>query len=333
MESSRIITLIMKAKHKKPLTNTGSASGDLFLVATVVIILGVIWSLGGGATRTNTNNQSDTILGKSTFFSVENFFIPNISRGGDNTKSESDKEYDEIIKEYGRTRDFGETSPHWGLITIKKHSNGPKQTSANLELITLEASYKLDESLNITGWKLQSMISNTIVSIGEATKVSTSGEVNIESNIILSPKDKIHILTGHSPIGTSFQVNKCSGYFEQFQNFTPSLSKECPLAEDEFKFAESDPFRFGDECLSYIENISRCIMPLDALPIGFSDSCTLFITEKINYSSCIKNHREDEDFFKPEWRVYLKHDQEIWGTRDIIRLLDNNGKTVDVFSY
>lgn len=323
----------MKTNNKKLLHNRGSASGDLFLVAAVVIILGIIWSLSGGAERSGEGGLNGLSSGKSGFFSTQNFFIPIIARDGDSTRSEADKEYEQIVEEYGRTRDFGETSPYWGLISIEKYSSGPKQTSAKLEYLTLTVSYNLDEPINITDWKLQSMISNTTISIPEATKISTSGNVNIEQPIVVSPKDKVYLLSGHSPIGNSFQINKCSGYFEQFQDFIPTLSRECPLAEDEFKFAESDPFRFGDECLSYIENIDRCIMPLDALPIGFSDSCTLFITEKINYSSCIKNHRDDEDFFKPQWRVYLKHDQEIWNTRDIIRLLDSNGKTVDVFSY
>lgn len=177
------------------------------------------------------------------------------------------------------------------------------------------------------------MITNESVTIGEATKVSTSGNVNIEQPVVVSARDKVYLLTGHSPIGNSFQINKCSGYFEQFQDFTPSISTQCPTPEDEFTYAESDPIHFGDACLTYIEDLPSCYMPLEALPIGFPNSCVIFITEEINYSSCIKNHRNDSDFFEPEWRVYLKQDREIWNKRDIIRLLDNNGKTVDVFSY
>ena len=199
--------------------------------------------------------------------------------------------------------------------------------------VTLDVSSKLSEPLTVTDWKLQSMISNKTILIPKATKVSTSGNVNVEQLIVVSPRDKIYLLTGHSPTGASFQINKCSGYFEQFQDFTPSIPRQCPSPKGEFKFAESDPFRFGDACLTYIENLDKCRMPLDALPLGFPDSCVIFITEKINYSSCIENHRDDKDFFKPQWRVYLKRDQEIWNTRDIIRLLDDNGKTVDVFSY
>ena len=323
----------MKTFHKKQQFNKGGASGDLILVASVVIILGVLWTLSGGPEKSGGNgNLIGISSGNSIISGFDSFFIP-IERDSVDSGSEADQEYDRIVEEYGRTRDFGETSPYWGLITIKKSSSGPKQSAPQNEYVTLDVSYKLTEDVVITGWKLQSMITNETVVIPEATKVSTSGNVNVEQPITVSPKDVVYLLTGHSPIGNSFQINKCSGYFEQFQDFTPSISKQCPLPEEEFIFADNDPLRFGDACLTYIEGLERCYMPLEALPLGFSDSCAIFITEEINYSSCIANHRNDDDFFKPEWRVYLKHDQEIWNTRDIIRLLDNNGKTVDVFSY
>jgi hypothetical protein len=320
----------MKISQKK--YNRGEAAGDLVLVVSIVLALGALWVFSGGpeaGERGDFYNPSST---KSFISSFNYNFVP-ISRDSVSSDEDSSQRYDEIFEEYGRTRDFGETSPYWGLVTIDKSSRGPRQTSSQDEYITLNVSSKLTEPITITGWKLQSMISNDTVAIPEATKVSTSGNVNIEQPIVVSSQDKIYLLTGRSPIGSSFQINKCSGYFEQFQNFTPSISKQCPLPVDEFVFAESDPFRFGDECLAYIENLDRCYMPLEALPIGFSSSCTVFITRKINYTSCVSNHRDDEDFFKPEWRVYLKRDQEVWNTRDIIRLLDNEGKTVDVFSY
>lgn len=317
-------------------TNRGEAGGELILVASIVIILGILWVLSGGPGRSTQDEQSDivTFSSKDSIISgINSFFIPITRDTPTSDTNETNQEYDSIAQEFGRVRDFGETSPYWGLVTIKKSSSGPRQTTAKTEYLTLDISYKLSEPLTITGWKLQSMISNETVSIPEATKVSTSGNVNIEQPIVVSARDELYLLTGYSPIGNSFQINKCSGYFEQFQDFTPSIQKQCPLPEDEFVFAESDPLRFGDACLTYIENLDQCHTPLEALPLGFSDSCAIFITEEINYSSCIQNHRNDDDFFEPEWRVYLKHDQEVWNNRDIIRLLDNNGKTVDVFSY
>ncbi|HEC32884.1 MAG TPA: hypothetical protein ENI63_01330 [Candidatus Kaiserbacteria bacterium] len=321
----------------KQKTNKGTASGDLVLVTSIVLILGILWAISGGPKQTKNNTNIVNFKSNNSVTSkINSFFIPitrEQSSNSNNRQIKAKEKYDEIIKDFGRIRNFGETSPYWGLVTIEKSSSGPKQNKPKDEYIILNISSKLRKPLTITGWKLQSMVTNRIVTIPKATKISTSGSVNIEQPIVVYPQDEVYLLTGYSPVGNSFQINKCSGYFEQFQDFTPSILKECPLPKDEFAFTKSDPLRFGDECLSYIEDLSRCNMPLEALPIGFPDSCVIFITEEINYSSCVKNHRNDDDFFKPQWRVYLKRNQELWNTRDIIRLLDADGKTVDVFSY
>ncbi|MBI2618277.1 hypothetical protein HYW58_02385 [Candidatus Kaiserbacteria bacterium] len=312
----------------------GGAGNDLILVAGIVLMLGVLWVLSGGpsqGTEEGVLGFQNISRGEGVISSIDSFFTP-IQRG-EGANTDIDREYERIREEFGDARDFGEPSPYQGLIAIEK-SEGPLEiTDPKEEYIALETSQTLKKPISITGWSLQSMITKKVVTIPEATKVSTSGDVNIEQAIVLSPRDKVYLLTGHSPIGTSFQINKCSGYFEQFQDFTPPITKQCPLAEDELRFANDDAALFGGQCLSFIENISRCTMPLDALPDAFPDSCHLFITEKINYNTCVKNHRTDADFFTPEWRVYLKYDTELWGQRDIIRLLDENGKTVDVFSY
>lgn len=312
----------------------GGAGNDLILVAGIVLMLGVLWVLSGGpreGTREGVVGFQNISRGEGVISSIDSFFIP--IRGGAGADADLDREYERIREEFGNARDFGETSPYQGLVTIEESEGPPESTNPKEEYVALETADSLTKPIPITGWRLQSMITKTVVTIPQATKVSTSGNVNIEQAIVLSPRDKVYLLTGHSPIGTSFQVNMCSGYFEQFQEFTPPLTKQCPYAENELKFADDDAALFGGECLSFIENISRCTMPLEALPETFPDSCHLFITEKINYNTCVKNHRDDADFFAPEWRVYLKYDTELWGARDIIRLLDENGKTVDVFSY
>ncbi|MCW9054914.1 MAG: hypothetical protein OQJ98_02985 [Candidatus Pacebacteria bacterium] len=320
-------------KHTPEMTQrtAGNATGDLILVVSVVLILGVIWLLSGGPTRT-----TDEELVKFERASEEGVLSPNFTGFFlpiQREESENYKKYRDLEEELGRTRDYGETSPHWGLVTIEHSTGGMKNTSPEEEYLVLNTSYKLGDPISITGWELQSMTTNKAAVIGQATQVSTSGNINIESSVVISAHDRLYITTGQPPTGYSFRVNKCSGYFEQFQDFTPTLSKQCPYAKDELMFADDDPYLFGSECLNYIERLPRCIMPLEALPIGFPNSCALFITEKINYNTCVKNHRDDADFLEDEWRIFLKQSDELWEDRDIIRLLDENGKVVDVFSY
>ncbi len=302
-----------------PHTQKGEATRDFLFFVAILFVLGVLWVLSGGPSQ----NSGGLLGGQRLGFSP-------IERNGE--RGTQEERYEEIRERYGDARDFGETSPHWGLVTINS-SRGMKETRVQEEYLILEVSRNLKEPLTVTNWRIQSMVSNKSVSIPEATKISTSGTVNIEQPLVVSPRDVLYVATGHSPTGYSFKVNKCSGYFEQFQNFTPRLEKSCPLPLDELDFAESDPIRFGGDCLDYIEDIPRCHMPIDALPIGFNNSCALFITEKINYNTCVENHRNDTDFFEPEWRVFLRQNEELWDTRDIVRLLDEEGKVVDVLSY
>lgn len=311
----------------------GSAMGDLVIVVAFVIVLGVVWAISGGADKNYTSGQpflgfkipyGESLTGNRS--SLPSSFEETVSR--------AQEEFARIQGQLGRTRDFGEVSPYWGKVTIVKSSSGPRETTPDTEYLTLDISYRNTEPIVLTGWTLQSMITNTSVTIGQATKVSTSGNVDIEQPLLAQARDRITVLTGHSPIGISFQLNKCSGYLEQFQDFNPPISRQCPAAEDELRFADSDPAQFGDACLRFIDNLPRCEYQINSLPEAFPDSCHLFITEKINYSSCVKNHRDDVDFFQPEWRVYLKGESQLWQKeREIIRLLDSSGKTVDVFSY
>lgn len=312
-------------------TQRGSATSDLVLVVSVVVILGIIWLISGGPTTT-----TDTDLIKFERATEESAFSPNFTgffEPIEREDSETLKQYEKTREELSRVRDYGETSPYWGEVTIEHATAGIKRTAPQEEYLILNVSYRLPHELTITGWKLQSMTTNRSATIDRAARLSSSGSINTEDSIVVSPSDRLYVTTGRSPTGYSFRVNKCSGYFEQFQDFSPSLTQQCPYASEELFSAEDDPYLFGAECLSYIDRIPRCTMPLEALPGGFPESCARFITEKVNYNTCVANHQDDADFFKSEWRVFLKQSSELWGDRDIIRLLDENGKTVDVFSY
>lgn len=326
---------MMKRMHTK-----GEATHDLMLVIALVLGLGIAWVATGGPGRSELTDESPLGIQRFTSRDVipgfQSFFIP-ITRdltlpGGVPESARS--EFERIQAEMGSTQNIGDVSPYFGHVTIVQTTSGVRETSPDREYVVLEVSQTAPAPVALTGWKLQSMVSNQTVEIGKATRVSTSGNVNVEEEIVASSRDRLYILTGHSPIGTSFQLNICSGYFEQFQNFTPQIPERCPLPKEELTFAGSDAIRFGSECLEYIERLPQCDMPLAALPLGFSDSCAAFITEKINYTSCVKNHRAESGFRLPEWRVYLRHNEELWQkSHETIRLLDASGKTVDVYSY
>jgi len=325
-------TMSPKARYQK-----GEAGSDLILVAALVIGLGIAWMLSGGPQKSTLGDAPpfgiQRITSGESFPGISTFFIPITGGSGYSTSGDGTAEFEQLQKEIGQTRNLGEVSPYWGEVRIVRDTSGPRESS-NREYVELETAYNATSPITITGWRLQSMLSHTTATIGVASKIATSGNGNVEGPVIALPEDRLIVLSGHSPIGASFQLNMCSGYLEQFQDFSPSISRRCPLPEEELELVDSDTLRFGSACLNYIESLPGCEMPLEALPEGFPSACVLFITEKINYNSCIKNHHTDPEFLLHEWRVFLKSDGELWNNdREIIRLLDENGKTVDVFSY
>jgi hypothetical protein len=188
--------------------------------------------------------------------------------------------------------------------------------------------------ISITNWRIGSVISGSSFKIDGGVQLPRSGIVSSEGPILLNPGDKAYIATGRSPIGVSFRTNVCTGYFEQFQDFSPSLKKECPYPEDELEVTTEVIRTFGNQCLDFIDRMPRCIMQVGTLPYGSSSECTEFINTEINYTGCIENHRDDTNFYKNEWRVFLGRDREIWREkRETIILLDSDGKTVDTYTY
>jgi hypothetical protein len=190
----------------------------------------------------------------------------------------------------------------------------------------------VNEPINITGWRIASLITGRSAQIGRAADKPYLGRVNQLDDIVLSAGSRVYINTGHSPTGISMRLNRCTGYFEQFQNWTPGLPRECPAAKTPGYFPYP-PNALSDECLDYIERIPRCTMPT-SVPLFLENACGEWIQEHFNYSACVDEHSSDQGFYKNEWRLYLERDEELWkAKREVIELRDHEGKLVGSVSY
>lgn len=202
-----------------------------------------------------------------------------------------------------------------------------KESDPNKEYVEIQAMKDNKNPLNISKWKLKGKI-GLDVAIGQGTILYLPGANNPQQEIILKPGEKAIIVTGISPLGTSFRLNKCTGYFEQFQDFTPPLPRECPLAED-----EDLPNNLKDACLDFVERIGRCEV-VESIPPSMDQTCQNYVSDKISYKYCINIHKNDADFYKPEWRIYLGRKEELWKrSREVITLTDQTGKIIDSRSY
>ncbi len=192
----------------------------------------------------------------------------------------------------------------------------------------IHAASRNKKPLPISGWTLEGK-TRLDLEIGNASPLPYSGRLNREYPVLLKPGEKAVVITGKSPIGVSFRLNKCSGYLGQFQDFEPYIPKECPRAID-----EDIPANLDDSCLDYLERLPRCEIPGNLSETPLSPACREYLGRKINYNACVDAHKNNPDFYKPEWRIYLGRSARLWkAERETIILHDGNGKIIDWKSY
>ncbi len=283
---------------------------DFGWLALFLIALGVIWFAQGGPAKL-------TSMTSPFLQSPEINPSPDSSQNGYSFWNNSPETIGQTSEKDSRYKGKVSLSASWAS----------RETDPQKEYIEISASYSNKEPVSITGWTLKGK-QGFSATIGQGAYLVYSAQLNTQGAIFLGPNDRATIVTGHSPIGTSFRLNLCTGYFNQFQDFTPTLPQECPrISENEI------PVNYPDACTDFIRSLSSCRMPLTAVPLGAGNDCTNFVSEKANYNGCVSAHKSEDNFYKPEWRIYLGRDNELWGTRDSITLFDNEGKIVAQTSY
>lgn len=185
--------------------------------------------------------------------------------------------------------------------------------------------------IDITGWRLVSGASGKSGRIPEGASLPRSGRLNSTDRIVLQPGDTALVVTGESPLGVSFKENMCIGYLQRNQKYQPSLPLTCPLAAQEFdRYYTGNELR-DDTCYYRMQSTASCTTPSRS---GVSSRCEDLIDEYLTYNGCVEHHRSDANFVGSTWRIYLDENRELWKpTRDSVKLLDANGKTVDLYTY
>jgi len=305
----------------------------------------LLWLVTGGPNRTPSSTLFQTSASRgelrdATAFGMEDAVT---RRKTEETLFDTQDELEKLQEELKQARIKGVASPYEGAVSIR--SGRARDRFAQTEYVELVAGSGNTIDIPITGWKIESVVTGQSGTIGRATSLPYPGVSNTITTLFLAPGDRAYIVTGRSPIGVNFKVNQCVGYFEQYQDFSPRLSKVCvdPTDEfDEFTTLSVTNVRLEDDvreiCRVFIDRkINRCelstIILDDALP-RLSTMCKDFIDKTYTYSGCVQNHRFDRNFFTNEWRIFLESPAELWREqREILRLLDQNGRTVDILDY
>lgn len=316
-----------------------SALGTFLFFVIFLVALGVLWVSTGGPSR--------SISHSSPFLKPP--YSPGVNLDGKTTTGgsiEADTDTDITppdateggsLLDYffnfrgGSTGGSKPTSPY--AADIQLSAGNADSSDPENEYVIISTSRKLAKTITITGWTLESKTFAIRAPIGSAAQIPVMGQIQNDIPITIGPDSEVFITTGRSPNGGSFRVNMCTGYFEQFQDYAPRLDKACLDPQEE---ALKNPQKTAGnvECIDFMDNLRSCELYTDDIPSGVGSSCRDFIQNDLSYNGCVTAHRNDPDFYRNEWRIFLNRQQELWvNTHDQIRLLDENGQLIASVTY
>ena len=245
--------------------------------------------------------------------------------------SRAQKEYDDLRRRAEAAETFGEPSPHRGKIALAL--GGAADGPVASEYIEMEVAWDNTAPVNVSGWSLQSALTGLRAYVPRGASLFIMGAVNTQENIYLNPGGSATVASGVSPVGTSFRENTCTGYLDGLQTFVPSLSHNCPAPAESMPLTPGNVRTYGDACFDFVQTLSSCDTPL-SVPPNVAPACRIFLANNLSYNGCVQNYRYKSNFARDSWRIYLNAGGELWrNSHDIIRLLDDQGRTVDVVSY
>ena len=223
-------------------------------------------------------------------------------------------------------------SPHAGKVVFLDRISGIQETEPEREYVALLVSSATTSAIDISGWKIFDRRKRVTHKIPKAVRILGSDQIQKEEVVRAGPGDLIIITSGSSPTGTSFRVNKCSGYRSQFKNFTPSIKTECPDALEEFQRMGTVPYT-DNQCYSIVENLSAC-KAVTRIPATVTRECRDFLENTVTEQGCVRLHRNDKDFFQQEWRLFLETKRELWERENnVLYLLDERNLLITTLVY
>ncbi|MEK7628484.1 MAG: hypothetical protein AAB421_03640 [Patescibacteria group bacterium] len=238
-----------------------------------------------------------------------------------------ERSYDEMRTKLSEARVLGELSPHREHVHILDAQTSALQ--AGQEYVVIGVDYEATAPIDVTGWSLQRTTDGARVRLPVGTRIFEMGTIPTFGDITLERGAEAVITTGVSPVGTSFRENTCTGHLSQFQTFIPSIEERCPNP-----LAELGTEYFADEsCRAFVETIPRCSFFIGVPPSPVSSACYSFVRNELTYNGCVARNRWRPSFLSPRWRIYLGQPALLWEGSGTIRLLDREGRTVDVWRY
>jgi len=307
-----------------------------YTIIVILVVIVLLWFLGGGAGKVINAARSfhflsfSDLLTRST--SLSTFQLPWQPAMPTIDITPVNLPGDEGASDYPSSNSSSEqASPYAGEVGIVQ---GAAQTqTASGQYIELRAQGGFTSPISISGWSLESALSGVRAYVPQASTLFRQGRINPVVNVTLAPGGSAIVLTGISPVGVSFRENKCIGYLGTLQPFVPALDQACPSPLTSIPRSAENEAALGANCFDYLATLPSCTFPT-SLPPSLSEACRSTIQNKLSYNGCVSQYSNTTGFAQNSWRLFLAQGAPLWdGEHDVIRLLDGQGRVVDVINY
>ncbi len=305
--------------------------GFVIFVLMTILILWVLWNL---------------LLNVVVFSKQSNSFYPVDSVAVD----EKDSFFSSDFNFWGNSsnpplvskKDLGEISDLAGKLKLMKrykYDSSLRASGANDEVLLISANLKNEKPIKISGLVLQSLISGNSVILPKGVKLFVLGRINQEEDIYLKPGELAIINSGKSPFGLSIKENMCSAYLNNFKKTVPPFNDMfCPSPQKIILNTVANVKKYGDTCMDAVHSLKRCeyFSPENKYYSKVSDECKNKLGLELTYNFCVNKYKDANSFFPPnsDWYVYLDSNKRLWKERyEVIKLMDNDGKTISVLRY
>ena len=230
------------------------------------------------------------------------------------------------------TRRAYEPSPYAGFFVFLDRLSGIQESKPEKEYFVFQVSSSLTTPITVTGWKVFDRDKKIAYSLPSGNKILNTQGTADNTPITAEAGETFVISSGRSPVGSSFLINKCSGFRSQFKKFTPTVKTECPDPNKEFTLDGSVPYA-DSQCYEMVKRLDKCTT-VTAIPDDVSKECRTFLKSTLTESGCVLFHRNDPDFFTKEWRVFLEAESELWkNSENMLYLLDEKDRLVAALIY
>ncbi len=233
-------------------------------------------------------------------------------------------------------------SPFAGKLFIStvQHAGG-----VDREYVLIRAASNNAETVPLTGLTLRGKVNRTEGVVGRGWTLFFPGSTGEGEAVSLKPGERAYILSARAPMGVTtesppgrggFQLNSCTGYFAQNRAVYPGLPIACPHpAQEPLPLA---PNALSKACYDYLKTLRRCAVPPATVPTNLvaDGNCQAHLFNKINYNQCVAYHKDEPNFYRGEWRLYLGRDTELWRDtteEEAVELLDREGRLIDARTY